>query len=1059
MRRGIELSTSFFLKKFLSLSRAISIVCAMLPLYVSASQFVDAAEVSMPPRSQWRATSSAIVPEAMAPKFAIDGDASTKWGGPFSANHWLQVDLGRSAPVGGVLIRWDLGFATSYVIQTSNDDKVWTTAFETTDSPGGADYVFFPTVNARYVRVASVPRTADWGVSIFEFEPLAPGDRPVINGFAGKADTATLWSPGQGRMLDNAKGGANEVDIHLPRPLPVAGLEVFWSAPRAGVQLEARDSSGKWITLAADPGSLGATSDLAAPVVHTVSDLKLTVQAAQGQSPAIQRLRLLGPTRVMTAMKRYEITASRAHRELFPSSLHAQQVYWTAVGIPGGRQKSVFDEYGDVEAFKAAALIQPLWRDASGRTAAPYEQKLKHSLRAGWMPIPAVEWSPQPGLQLRSEALAIEQNGAPVTLVRHRLENVGKAAIDGTFSLIVRPMQMSPPWQNGGLSPIHSIAVEGTAGQTSVRVNSRVLVHSLTSVDARGASPFGAHGETEITGQVATGTMPPSTTAQDVDGLAAAALSYHVQIAPGAHRDIVIAFPLGAVRIDGDAKVLPASPPLDRAALMGEANDPGSAFDALSAKVAKEWEQRVGRIGLSLPDESLVNMLRAQAAYMLINQTGPAMQPGPRNYNRSFIRDGSATAAVLVRMGMAKTARDYARWYGDHAVHDNGLVSPILNDDGTVNKGFGSDLEHDSQGEFIWLIAEIARLDGGAATVREFQPQVKLALKYLQTLRERTLVPGYMADQQAPQRFRGVLAPSISHEGYSTPTHSYWDDYWGLKGWHDGAWLADQWGDRETAKWAHEQYEALRKSVSESIRATIAWKKIDFIPASADTGDSDPTSVSIGIDPCDQQGILPADALRNTFERYLQDVLKRHDANALYAYTPYEMRNVLTYVHLNRPREAEELLNQLMRDRKPMEWQVLAEVVQSQERRAIYLGDMPHTWIGAEYARSIFGMLMHEGDERLQLLPGTPVSWVRGPGLKVTELPTAYGRLSMSAQQSESELRVTLAPGLRADTKLQIWWPSRTKPKAVLVDGVAVSDYSADGIQPDKVFRELKAQW
>ena len=107
-------------------------------------------------------------------------------------------------------------------------------------------------------------------------------------------------------------------------------------------------------------------------------------------------------------------------------------------------------------------------------------------------------------------------------------------------------------------------------------------------------------------------------------------------------------------------------------------------------------------------------MLRAQVAYMLINQTGPAMQPGPRNYNRSFIRDGSATAAVLAAHGHGRSRATILRWYADHAVHPNGLVSPILNDDGTVNRGFGSDIEYDSQGQFIWLVAEIARLDGGA---------------------------------------------------------------------------------------------------------------------------------------------------------------------------------------------------------------------------------------------------------------------------------------------------------------------------------------------------------
>jgi hypothetical protein len=669
--------------------------------------------------------------------------------------------------------------------------------------------------------------------------------------------------------------------------------------------------------------------------------------------------------------------------------------------------------------------------------------------------MPSVQWSPQPGLELSSQAIALEQAGAPVTLVRHRLTNTGSTPIEGRFSLLTRPMQISPPWQNGGLSPIHAIAAESDA----VRVNERVLFHSLTPVDAQGVSAFGAHGEGEITRHAAAGTVPDQTRIEDGDGLGAAISSYDIRLAPGAHRDIVIAFALGKERIDLAAKTLPDSPALERTALLGNARDPGDAFDTLSDQVAQQWQSRFGRIGLSLPDASLVDMLRAQAAYMLINQSGDAIQPGPRNYNRSFIRDGSATAAVLLRMGGAQTARDYLRWYSDHAVHANGLVSPILNDDGSVNTGFGSDIEYDSQGQFIWLVAEVARLDGGPDSVRDYQSKVGAALKFLQELRERTLVPGYEARREAPERFRGILAPSISHEGYSTPTHSYWDDYWALKGWHDGAWLAEHWGDAATAKWAREQYALLRDSVAASIRATMQWKGSDFIPSSADSGDGDPTGVSIALDPTGQQDILPADALQRTFTRYLDDVRKRDDADALYAYTPYEMRNVLTYVHLNRPDEANELLMNLLRHRRPAEWQVLAEVVYSDLRHAIYLGDMPHTWIGSEYARALFGMLMHEGDERLSLLPGAPPSWVAGAGLSVSDLPTAYGALSMSARQEGDRLRITLGPGLRKDTGLRVSWPNRKRPAQVIVDGKPMPDYDADGIRLDRPFKELVARW
>ena len=1029
------------------------LACAAMP--------ATARDDALPPRSDWRASSSSQQVPALAPVHAIDGDDATRWGGAFSANQWFQVDLGRVAAVGGALIHWDSGFAASYVIQTSIDGQAWHDAYATTDSPGGTEYLFFPTAQARYVRLASVPRTADWGVSVFEFEPLSAHDSARITGLVGDGDAAALWAGGAPRAMQAAgsAAGTREMHVSLPRPLPIAGLEVSWAGPRDGARLEGRDASGAWTPIADDPGSLGDVSYLAAREPRTVEELRLVAGEVSGQTPAIRRLRLLSPGRVMTPMKRYQVAAARAHRELFPTSLHMQQVYWTVIGIPAARQKSIFDEYGNLEAFKGAPLVQPVWRDASGRAVAAGRNEVAHSLRQGWMPMPALQWTVQPGLELRSEAFTIERDGQPVTLLRHRLRNTGTQRVEGTLSLVVRPMQMNPPWQNGGVSPIREVAIEGPAGRSDVRINGRVLLQSLTAVDARGATPFGMHGEREITAHVAAGTVPDALVARDDDGLAAALLDYRVDLQPGAHRDVVVAFPLGTERFDLKAEHLPDAPALDRDALVGASGDPSQGFDALAARVAAQWQARFGGFGLSLPDRSLVDMLRAQGAYMLINQTGPAMQPGPRNYNRSFIRDGAATSAVLLRMGQARVARDYLRWYADHAVHDNGLVSPILNDDGTVNTGFGSDIEYDSQGEFIALVADVARLDGGPETVRDYLPKVKLAMQFLQELRERTLVPGYMAGHDAPERFRGILAPSISHEGYSSPTHSYWDDYWGLKGWHDGAWLAASLGDEDTARWAREQYAALRTSMAASIRATMAWKGSDVIPAAADLGDGDPTSVSIALDPTGQMDILPADALRRTFARYLDDVRARDKPDALYAYTPYEMRNVLTYVHLDQPKQADELLHSLVRHRRPFEWQVLAEVVHSRLRHPGYLGDMPHTWIGAEYARAIFGMLMHEADDGLDLLPGAPPSWVAGEGLSVQKLPTAYGMLSMSARRQGDALRVTLAPGVRESTALRVSWPSRERPRSVLVDGREVTDYDAAGIRLERPFRELVARW
>lgn len=1012
-----------------------------------------AAGDALPPRSQWHASSSSVETPATASAFAIDGDLQTRWGGAFSPGNWFQVDLGRAAGVGGVLIYWQYGAAKAYSIEDSLDGKHWHQAFVTREARPGTEYVFFPAVKTRYVRLVSPAKTADWGISMFEFEPVAARDAPRIDAVAASAE---LWSGGAQQQFGKAgTGGERKLEIVLPRALPSAGLEIEWGDAPRSARLEMRVRGGPWQPLDEDPRAPGPISYLATPQVQDISALRLTVQPDAAVT-TIRRLRLLSPTGVLTPMKRYEIAAARRGGELMPASLRQEQVYWTEVGIPGGRQKSVFDEWGNLEAFKSAPLVQPIWHDASGRAAAA-SGTVAHRLRDGWMPLPAVEWSPQPGLLLSSEALSIEQAGAPVTLVRYRLRNSGDKPVDGQLALVTRPMQVSPPWQNGGPAPINDAAVDTAAG--TVRVNGRVLFESLTRVDAGGAAAFGAHGEDEITRFAAAGTAPSTASAHDAFGLGAALVHYRVHLDAGAQNDIVIAFALGDQRTVPD-KPLPAAPAIDRKSLLGGAKGEGLAFDRLADELATQWQARVAKVGLSLPDRSLVDMLHAQAAYMLINQSGPAMQPGPRNYNRSFIRDGAATAAALVRMGMAKTARDYLKWYAAHAVHDNGLVSPILNDDGTVNTGFGSDIEYDSQGEFIWLVAEIARLDGGAASVREYEPQVKRVLKFLQELRERTLVPGYMGDREAPERFHGILAPSISHEGYSTPTHSYWDDYWGLKGWHDGAWLADAWGDHDTAKWAREQYTLLHDSVAASIRATMRWKNTpDAIPASADLGDPDATSLSIGLDPCGVQDLFPPEALRHTFAKYLDDVRKRDEPDALYAYTPYEMRNVLSFVRLDQPEQADELLMNLMRHRRPPEWQVLAEVVYSDLRHAIYLGDMPHTWIGSEYARSVFGMLMHEGDDRLHLLPGTPASWLEGSGIELRELPVARGRLSLAVREQGGKMTVVLGPGLAPATPLEVHWPRRQRPSVVEVDGHDVAEYTSDGIFLARPFKRLEARW
>jgi hypothetical protein len=72
------------------------------------------------------------------------------------------------------------------------------------------------------------------------------------------------------------------------------------------------------------------------------------------------RLRLLGPKAVMTPMKRYQIAASGAQR-VVPGVVADAADLLDRSGR-GGPAESIFDEYGNLEAFKGAPLVQPIWR-------------------------------------------------------------------------------------------------------------------------------------------------------------------------------------------------------------------------------------------------------------------------------------------------------------------------------------------------------------------------------------------------------------------------------------------------------------------------------------------------------------------------------------------------------------------------------------------------------------------------------------------------------------------------------------------------------------------------
>ena len=177
--------------------------------------------------------------------------------------------------------------------------------------------------------------------------------------------------------------------------------------------------------------------------------------------------------------------------------------------------------------------------------------------------------------------------------------------------------------------------------------------------------------------------------------------------------------------------------------------------------------------------------MQAQLAYILINRDGAAIQPGSRSYSRSWIRDGALTSTALLRLGHDKEVKEFIDWFAPYQ-YDNGKVPCCVDEHGATPVP-----ENDSHGEFIYLVAEYYRHTGDKAELEKMWPHVAKAVAYMDSLRHERMTEQYTIGANKP--FYGLFPQSISHEGYSAkPMHSYWDDFFALRGFKDAAFIAKE---------------------------------------------------------------------------------------------------------------------------------------------------------------------------------------------------------------------------------------------------------------------------
>ncbi|MFE3107339.1 discoidin domain-containing protein, partial [Kitasatospora indigofera] len=105
------------------------------------------------------------------PGNATDGNSGTRWASAFQDNQWINVDLGASHQVTGVVLNWEAAYATTYKVQVSDDPDfgTWTDLYSTSAGHGGTENLT-TSGRGRYVRVLGQQRATPYGISLWEFQ-------------------------------------------------------------------------------------------------------------------------------------------------------------------------------------------------------------------------------------------------------------------------------------------------------------------------------------------------------------------------------------------------------------------------------------------------------------------------------------------------------------------------------------------------------------------------------------------------------------------------------------------------------------------------------------------------------------------------------------------------------------------------------------------------------------------------------------------------------------------------------------------------------------------------
>ena len=670
----------------------------------------------------------------------------------------------------------------------------------------------------------------------------------------------------------------------------------------------------------------------------------------------------------------------------YPRYFLEQASYWTIVGVNNDVKESLINEDGMVEVDKAKFSIEPMLK-VENQLFNWSNVTSTQSLEENYLPIPSVDWDcDEVNLEIKSFANG-EANKNSTLYLKYTLTNNSSSAKSGSLYLLIRPFQVNPFYQflnlSGGASKINSIKEI----DKKIFVNHDKVILPITEYKSFGAASFY---EGNIVAALRDNKFPQSNFVVDPTELASGVLQYDFKLNSGEKKIIYLALPFYDEEILSD-------------------NLNAEVVEKKLSETIEFWKSKVNHIKFNLPKSAdrIINIYKSNLAYILINRDKAGIQPGSRSYERSWIRDGSLTSSALLKSGIVDEVKDFIEWYTAHQ-YANGKVPCVVD-----KRGPDPVPENDSHGEMIYLIKEYFNFTHDTTFLRSKNENVRKAVAYIESLIAERSTEHFKNGNDSVRAYYGLVTESISHEGYSAkPMHSYWDDFFTMKGLKDATEIQKILGETESYERIKKVRDTFKENLYNSLNLAMKLRKIDYIPGCVELGDFDATSTTIALTPCNELGNLPKPEVYNTFDKYYEYFKNRGDDKIDWVnYTPYENRLIGSFIQLDQPERAHELIEFFLNDQRPQGWNHWAEVVWKDKRIPRFIGDMPHTWVGSDFINAIRSMFVYENeaDESLVLASALYQDWIDSPnGMSIENLPTYFGEISYLIKKENEKYTLSI---------------------------------------------------